>query len=106
VGSESAQGACSALLEHVLRRLSETDAAFSEAVPKSLLLSADMAHAVHPNYAYVTSDKSPVLCCASLGANLLRRDIFRQCRLTIVCCVCLQYSDKHEEQHRPDLHKV
>ena len=55
VGSGSAEGARGSFLEDVLRRLvistggDEQDIARAKA--RSLLVSADMAHAVHPNYA-------------------------------------------------------
>lgn len=56
VGSQSASGARSLFMSDVLERLARTfspkDAsALPRAVSRSLLVSADMAHAVHPNYA-------------------------------------------------------
>ena len=60
VGSKSAQGAGSPFLQDLLARLSIAGAgaaaerrhdALARAVARSLLISADMAHGVHPNYA-------------------------------------------------------
>lgn len=59
VGSTSAQGADSNLLPAVLRRLSvlgnppsaSEASAFEQTLSRSFLVSADMAHSVHPNYA-------------------------------------------------------
>lgn len=51
VGSVSAQGAASALLKWILRRLHEEPLAMELAMPRSFLISADQAHAIHPNYA-------------------------------------------------------
>ena len=73
IGSQSAQGALSNLLPSVIRRLSvlpghrdaasdgsyvavhgdgdESTTAYEQTLARSFLVSADMAHAVHPNYA-------------------------------------------------------
>ncbi len=52
VGSRSAQGAASDFLRSCLQRLSgDSPEDFYRAVARSFLISADMAHAVHPNYA-------------------------------------------------------
>lgn len=55
VGSASAQGADSALQSLILSRICSTDgnptAAYAQSIAKSLLVSADQAHSVHPNYA-------------------------------------------------------
>lgn len=52
VGSRSAQGADSPLLTDAMKRLCAVlDVGYERALRRSLLISADMAHAVHPNYA-------------------------------------------------------
>ena len=52
VGSRSAQGAASDFLRSCLQRLSGDSAEdYHRAVAKSFLISADMSHAIHPNYA-------------------------------------------------------
>ena len=52
VGSETAQGAGSPFLKDVLERitLSEKREGFLRAMANSFFISADMAHAIHPNY--------------------------------------------------------
>ncbi|KAI8341539.1 peptidase M18 [Chlamydoabsidia padenii] len=57
VGSTTAQGANSNLLPSVLERLVGTQfgdkGLFEQSLRKSMLVSADMAHAVHPNYSEI-----------------------------------------------------
>ncbi|KFD52959.1 hypothetical protein M513_06075 [Trichuris suis] len=53
VGSESVPGAASAWTEWVLRRIQKDpndQCSFERSMAKSFLLSADVSHAVHPNY--------------------------------------------------------
>ena len=50
VGSNSTHGASSTFLEDAMRRLCPSSSEFAVAARKSVLVSADMAHAVHPNY--------------------------------------------------------
>lgn len=51
VGSDSVAGAGSAVLPRVLERLIPDREAFHAACARSTCISADMSHAVHPNYA-------------------------------------------------------
>ena len=56
VGSQSASGARSLFLSDLLQRLAlgfspQDPSALTRAISRSLFVSADMAHAVHPNYA-------------------------------------------------------
>ena len=52
VGSSSMAGAGSNLLAHVISRINKGDSELMEtSIRRSLLISADNAHAIHPNYA-------------------------------------------------------
>lgn len=50
IGSVSTTGAESSLIPSLLQRLSPEPALYSQSVSRSFLVSADMGHAVHPNY--------------------------------------------------------
>ncbi|KAF8558871.1 peptidase M18, aminopeptidase I [Imleria badia] len=50
IGSVSTTGADSSLIPSLLERLSPSPALHSQSIARSFLVSADMGHAVHPNY--------------------------------------------------------
>lgn len=50
VGSTSACGAAGPFLRSVLERLTESRSTLSQVINKSLLISCDNAHGIHPNY--------------------------------------------------------
>lgn len=56
-GSSSVPGAGSSLLEETLTRILGSSSHMPPAIRRSLFISADMAHAVHPNYAAVHEEK-------------------------------------------------
>ncbi|XP_026402590.1 probable aspartyl aminopeptidase isoform X1 [Papaver somniferum] len=95
VGSNSAQGAGSPVMFDALSRVtdslnSSTSKLLEKAIQKSFVVSADMAHALHPNYMVWH-----VLSC------------FKQ--FCIFCIssflyVILFLQDKHEENHQPKMH--
>jgi aspartyl aminopeptidase len=51
VGSMSAAGAQGSFLKSVLERLCESDENMSRMIANSVMISADNAHGIHPNYA-------------------------------------------------------
>ncbi|KAL4075948.1 peptidase M18 [Scleroderma citrinum] len=50
IGSVSTTGAESSLIPSLLQRLSPTPTLYSQSLSRSFLVSADMGHAIHPNY--------------------------------------------------------
>lgn len=50
VGSQSAIGAQGPMLESVLRRIAGDEVSLQRAVANSMMISADNAHGIHPNY--------------------------------------------------------
>ncbi|KAF8665615.1 hypothetical protein AX16_000071 [Volvariella volvacea WC 439] len=62
IGSVSTSGAESSLIPSLFNRLSPTPATFAQSVSRSFLISADMGHAVHPNYSSRHEEKhQPVM---------------------------------------------
>ncbi|KAI0069151.1 aspartyl aminopeptidase [Artomyces pyxidatus] len=51
IGSVSTSGAESSLIPSLLQRLSPSPSLLAQSIAKSFLVSSDMGHAVHPNYA-------------------------------------------------------
>jgi aspartyl aminopeptidase len=51
VGSESVSGAAGPFLENILRRIGGTYEQYAQLLRRSMLVSCDNAHAVHPNFA-------------------------------------------------------
>ena len=62
VGSETKQGAGSTFLRDTLRRISDSEEHYLERVGSSFMISADNAHAIHPNHPELADkNNAPVL---------------------------------------------
>lgn len=62
VGSETKQGAASGFLSDVLRRICKSEEEYLKRIAASFMISADNAHARHPNYPELSdNDNAPVL---------------------------------------------
>lgn len=51
IGSVSSSGAASSLIPILLERLSPTSETLAQSIARSFLISSDVSHAIHPNYA-------------------------------------------------------
>jgi aspartyl aminopeptidase len=93
VGSVSTTGAASSLIPSLLERLSPTPADYHQSIARSFILSADMGHAVHPNYTSKHQDNhKPVMnggiaiktnakqryATDAVGAGLVKRLVHRK----------------------------
>ena len=88
VGSASACGAQGPFLQSVVERLVPDSGQYSRAIDRSLLISADNAHGIHPNYASLHDanhgpllNKGPVLKVNSnqrYATNSITSALFRQ----------------------------
>jgi aspartyl aminopeptidase len=66
IGSVSTSGAESSLIPTLLNRLSPTPALFAQSISRSFLISADMGHALHPNYSTRHEDNHKPLMNAGI----------------------------------------
>ncbi|KAK9120029.1 hypothetical protein Scep_018122 [Stephania cephalantha] len=96
VGSDSAQGAGSPVVLDALSRITNSFSAsvskakvLEKAIQKSFCVSADMAHALHPNY----------MVCGFQDSWVANRHPF-----IFICLMSAVFQDKHEENHQPKLH--
>lgn len=74
VGSQSMQGADSNLLASTMKRILQNPSLFDVAIHHSFLVSADVAHAVHPNY----SDKHEELHRPKINQGMVIKTNFNQ----------------------------
>ena len=96
VGSTTAQGANSGLLLHILNRICKnlgmTDEEYFQAVANSTSISADLAHAVHPNY----SDKHDPETRPVLGGGpVIKYSASQRYATTALSAACLMEACEH-----------
>ena len=94
VGSNTKQGAMSTLLQDVLKRinlnLNKTDEEYYQAIAKSMMVSCDNAHAVHPNHV----EKTDAVNCTYMNKGIVIKesanqkyttDAFSRAAFTSIC---------------------
>uniref|UniRef100_A0A453KTM3 Aspartyl aminopeptidase n=1 Tax=Aegilops tauschii subsp. strangulata TaxID=200361 RepID=A0A453KTM3_AEGTS len=95
VGSDSAQGAGSPAMLDALTRITgcfnhSNSKLLEKAIQRSFLVSADMAHALHPNYMVIVVFLDQFMGSQVCSNILIEND--------------LSFQEKHEENHQPKLH--